>query len=448
MCVIERRTYIHSDDRRDVVEKIRRCHHARGDHVCQYVDYKDVNVARVVETRPSSSRSTPPDGIITIGRDGRTQRHSTLVRRTSKRSPPRGSDQSPVDSVAGPSSPLKATYREIRPPAPSPPPVFQSYPSARRSGLVASAVPAYSSRTIEPDSAAVYSRPPSLEAERAALIEGRPRRSSVSSTTATVDDDLEPPLIRQPSYRSRRPSNVVVDVRRPTSSPLASPAGSPSSPGLSSLPRVRSIRRDSQNKGKSRLRADTLLDTRQPDEEYEESRRSQERTEQAALLHQDRQSKRVSFSQEPSPRRRDSKRDSDLQRRYVAEWDQMARERNDAEVRRSFPPSLRPPPPTLPSSSARPLISARYQTPAIVHNPNQEDTRRYSTSTWPAADLLEYGEAVIRGKREEAQTTTEGLQRLSLGDDVDESPQLDSLQRHASRRLRREKRAREEGYYE
>lgn len=446
MCVVERRTYIHSDDRRDIVEKIRRCHHATGKNLCQYVDYKDVNVARVVEARPSSSRSTPPHEIITMGRDGRTERHRTLVRRMSKRSPPRESDQSPVDSVAGPSSPLKATYREVRPPAPSPPPVFRSYPSARRPGLVSAAIPPYSSRTIEPDSAAVYSRPPSLEAERAALIERRPRRSSVSSTTATVDDDLEPPLIRQPSYRSRRPSNIAVDVRRPNSSPLASPAGSPSSPGLSSLPRVRSVRRDS---GKSRLRADTLLDTRQPDEDYEESRRSQERTEEAALLHQDRQSKRVSFSQDLSPpRRRDSKRDSDLQKRYAAEWTQMARERSDAEVRRSFPPSLPPPPPALPSSSARPLISARYQTPAVVHNPNQEDTRRYSSSTWAPPDLLEYGEAVIRGKREEAQGRAEALQRLTLADDVDEAPQPDGLQRHASRRLRREKRANEEGYYE
>lgn len=447
MCVVERRTYIHSDDRRDIVEKIRRCHHAIENHLCQYVDYKDVNVARVVEARPSSSRSTPPDEIITMGKDGRTERYRTLVRRMSKRSPPRGSDQSPVDSVAGPSSPLKATYREIRPPAPSPPPVFQSYPSARRSGFVASAIPTYSSRTVEPDSAAVYSFPPSLETGHTNVIERRPRRSSVSSTTATVDDDLEPPLTRQPAYRSRRPSNVAIDVRRPTSSPLASPAGSPSSPGLSSLPRVRSIRRDSQDKGKSRLRADTLLDTRQPDEDYEEARRSQERTEQAALLHQDRQSKRVSFSQDLSPpRRRDSKRDSDLQKRYAAEWTQMARERSDAEVRRSFPPSLAPPPPTVPSSSSRPLISARHS--AVVHNPNQQDTRRYSSSTWAPPDLLEYGEAVIRGKREEAQGRAEALQRLTLGDDVDEAPQPDGLQRHASRRLRREKRAREEGYYE
>ena len=147
MCVVTRRTYVHADGRREVVEKPRLCHNAVGDRLCAYVETNQETV-RVKERRPSSSRRESSSNIVTTSGGGREQHWKRLSRTTSKRNSSgresKASTSSPADSAAGSSSsPIHPLYQEYRPSAPEPPLMSGALPSARRSGTLSPTSPTY-----------------------------------------------------------------------------------------------------------------------------------------------------------------------------------------------------------------------------------------------------------------------------------------------------------------
>ena len=360
MCIIERKTYIYPGEER-TVETPRRCPRASGSRLCNRVDYKSVQPVRVVEASPSKDFNNSSDGVIvTEGRDGRHRVYRDLSKRSSNSSSIRRSntmsDRSPISTPSSASSP---SHVEVKPEAPTPPPAAPGFPFPERTRMPypPPLSPLDPGMIVTPDGTAVYDRPPSLDSPRAVDNE-RPRtshadrRSSVSSTTAEVDDSVEPGPSR-PKYRG--PGISIDTTFRPSTS---SSSLSFESPGLSNLLRVSSLRRDSvretprrdSRRKPERRRTDSdhqhcqsraEEDRRRRQDEEEEEEERQARIERGRLAESDRrQSARVEMAREASRERhrqetaaalegsqRDFLEEDPIELQREAELAQMARER-------------------------------------------------------------------------------------------------------------------------
>ena len=276
MCIIERKTYLHRDGRQETIETTKRCPRAVGSHLCRHIERRSVQQHQIVETRPSTGRTSSDGVIVTEGRDGCQRVYRDLSKRSSNSSSIRRSttmsDRSPVSTPSSASSPF---YEEVKPSAPTPPPAAPVFPFRERARTFSPLSPPEPTRIITPEGTAIYDRPPSLELPRAINNE-RPstsageRRSSVSSTQAEVDEPEE-----TSSSRPRLRPSIRIDTSARPSRSSSSP--SVESPGLSSLPRVGSLRRDSgrRDSGKEMPRRDS----KKPDRNRSDSDR-QRRTEQ------------------------------------------------------------------------------------------------------------------------------------------------------------------------
>jgi hypothetical protein len=285
MCVIEKRQYSYTDGHQRTVEKTRYCHRAVGSRVCNRVEERTVQHARIVERRPSTADGPPAasstrlDGPSSRRRTSRNVSNGSSNRSSAQQSRP-ASDRSPVSIPSSASSP------PVVEPIASPVLDLPAPPIGERSSMPYP--PHLSSRRIVAENGtAIYDRPPSLEMPRATDNErpssSRPRQPSSDSMTAEVDDsDLPPPPPR------RRPS-VRIEI--------------PTKPGSNTRPRVDSTRSSTQptmrpdpvpetpRRTGSRRTANTTLDSdreRRRRREEEDRRRKQEEDERQAILERER----------------------------------------------------------------------------------------------------------------------------------------------------------------
>ncbi|KAK5138100.1 hypothetical protein LTR08_004794 [Meristemomyces frigidus] len=237
MCIVERKTHLHANDRRETIEMTYRCHRARGSSLCDHVEHRNNEQALIVERRPHTDHASADGYLVTEGRDGRETVYREVARRSSKRAnntvrrSNTNTDQSSVEvpsSVGVPSSASSTySYTETRPSAPSPPLISTRLPALDREHRFRSGVSAMS-RVVAPDGSAIYDRPPSLDFPRATENERHARFS----------EDIDHPY----SESSRRRPSVRIDT---AARPAMSVSPSTSSPGLSQLPKIGHSRFDS-----------------------------------------------------------------------------------------------------------------------------------------------------------------------------------------------------------
>lgn len=218
MCVIEHKTYRHADGERRVLETTLRCRNATATRLCSDVRHRSIEATRVVDNTPMSTSSTSDGMLVTETKDGRRRVYRDLSRRSSQRNSIRRSNntsnRSSADSLAPPVSPSVVEVRSIDldpptmssalPRRPSYPPTLPPEPTVR----------------LTPDGTAIYDRRPAT-----------PDRQRPSATQR----------VSEPGLANRRPSLSIrtSNQRSNTSSPMSS------SPGLSNLPKLSDIRRDS-----------------------------------------------------------------------------------------------------------------------------------------------------------------------------------------------------------
>lgn len=356
MCIIERKTYYHTDGREETIEKTRPCHRAFGKHLCRHVERRSFEAARIVETKPSSSSTKPPgqdrDGyIVTEGSRGQQRMYLDLSTRSSngsssiRRSATMSERTTPISTPSSASSP---SYLEIKPEASSPPPAAPGFIGERTRTPYSSSKPRPS---FTKNGTAIYERTPSLDRPRA-LDNELPqssrlsKESSFSSTTAEVDDTVVP----DSSQRRRHPSISIDTTARPAT-PSSNASATMSSPGLSQLNSA--LRRDSgkdvKRKSSLRQRSDSDRQRQNRKDEAEENDR-QARLERERLAQSDRrQSARDKLARDASRERRERHRreaaaalegtarpnratdnDDPIQRGRDAERAEMERERERA----------------------------------------------------------------------------------------------------------------------
>ncbi|KAK3705611.1 hypothetical protein LTR37_013219 [Vermiconidia calcicola] len=491
MCVIETKTYSYSDGHQRTFETIRRCHRAVGSRLCNRVDRRSTQQAQIVEARPTTAESPSGEGvIITEGRDGLQRVYRDLSKRSSHSSSVRRSNApSERSSVSPPSSASSPAYVEAKPSASTLPPATPWFPLMERTrapyGPPIS--PPEPTRIVTAEGTAIYERPPSLELPRAPNNERPPvslkrRSSSDSSMKAEVDATDEPAPCRR-----RRRLSISIDT---TMQPSTSSSPSMESPGLSSLPRVGSLRRDSRKapyradaRKDDRARADSVRDSRsEQDRRLIQEEERQARLERDRLAESDRrQSAREELAQEASRERHRQaavealegqqqrpREDTDpFQAQRDAEFAQMARERAAAAARRresteryaedqlrrdpdarayyetarisARPPSRRLTGEYVPSPlSARSSLTYPPPPPPVVH--------QYPSARRRGSSIRERGEEVIA--REQARAATERLKSamgsLGVEDDDDQHRLVDEYyidrEDQERRRRRRERR--------
>lgn len=356
MCLIERKTYIHSD-REETVETTRLCNRAVGQSPCNRIERKNLGSINVVKAKPPKPSSPSNRRILTDSSYGRRRSGVDISNRSSNSSfrpstimtepSPQLSPASPPSTASSPS------IVEIKPKAPTPPTagaglpplerLRSPYPPTLPSGppLVSPTSPPDPKRKVGPDGTAIYERPPSLEIPRVYNNERqRPsapaREAPTSSMKAQADDTDEDISSRR---RGKRPSNIDTS-RRPTSS------DSPSleSPGLSNLPGIESLRRDferedSRHDSKLPERERNLRfaeDERRPrdEEDRRQSRLEQDRLASSARRRQStRQDSRDRHRQDAADRL-EGQRNDPIDDEVAAEVAQMARERARTAARR------------------------------------------------------------------------------------------------------------------
>ena len=249
MCIIDRKTYLHSDGRRETVETTTPCDRASGRNLCRHVVRREARGAQLVEVAPSTGR-TPTSRVSVNDSSGiRTREYRPERNRSSGSSSVRRSrTMSERSSISTPSSVSSPSYSEPKTAGPMPPPLTEtmSSPLERRRQPYPPIPPP--GPIITEDGTAQYSWPPSLSGERAAEMERPstsagertlPRQDSSFSSTKAEIGDTEP----GPSKAPLKPSiKVRTDIRSSTSSSTPSVE----SPGLSNLPGVgRHSRKDS-----------------------------------------------------------------------------------------------------------------------------------------------------------------------------------------------------------
>lgn len=352
MCIIERKTYYHTNGREETIEKARPCHRAVGNRLCKHVERRSFEAARIVETKPSSSSTTPPEKdregyIVTEGTRGQQRMYRDLSKRSSNSSSIRRSAtmSDRTTPVSTPSSASSPSYVELKPEAPSPPAAAPGFPFGERTRTP------YSSSKPRPsftkDGTATYEHPLSFDQPRAydrerSASSNLEKESSFSSTTAEVDEVDEPAL----SERRRRPSISIDTTTRPTTSSSTTSA-STSSPGLSQLKSA--LRRDSgkdvDRRSSRGHRADSDRQRRQERQDEDDRQAGLERERLAASDR--RQSTRDKLARDASHERRErhrreaaetlegtrtpaSARDDAIQQGREAERAEMERERERA----------------------------------------------------------------------------------------------------------------------
>lgn len=448
MCIIEKKLYSYTDGRERTVESTKYCPRAVGTRMCNRIERRSVQQARIVERSPSTNDGPSTDSyIVTQGTGGRTRVYRDLSNRSSNSSSVRRSttsERSPVSISSSNSSPPVAGTRTSY----SPPASTSGSPSMERTR--APYPPLRPEQFVREDGTAVYDRPPSLEMPRATENERRrppPRRPSSSSMTAEVDDSQPP----SPPPQRRRPS-VRIDTN-----PLPSSSTTPSveSPGLSRLPSARR----SYHRRDTRPRNDSGLD-RGREEEDRQARIERDRIAASDSRQRAREETTRTSSTERRERHRRAAADA-LEGGYqtqaqLAEEAQMARERAARSARdsadlgpyyseeqlqadpalraayysaRSGPTTARPSsrrlsnasyssyvagpssPVSARSSLQRPPLSARssYRPPPIVHQQPSVSRR---------GSIAARGEDVIA--REQARSATERLNSAMGGMSVED----------------------------
>ena len=133
MCLIERKTYIHSD-RKETVETTRLCNRAVGSSPCNRIERKNLGSINVVEAKPPKPSSPSSRRILTESSYGRRRSGVDISNRSSNSSfrpstimtepSPQLSPASPPSTASsGPSTPVPRT---------SPLPSVHSTPSSSR----------------------------------------------------------------------------------------------------------------------------------------------------------------------------------------------------------------------------------------------------------------------------------------------------------------------------
>jgi len=353
MCLIETKIYTHPDGHREIIETTRPCPRATSTGLCYRVERRTVEQhARLIERRPAPDRRDSDGLVVTEGRDGTQRIYRDITRRSSIRNSNRSrANTSKRSSLETPSSAPTASYAKIRPEAPSPPkplspgqyqaPPAAPYMSGGMSGL---------NRTVGPDGTAIYGSPPSLDLPRARENERHARtvepqnarrQSNPNPFLSSRDPIPAPSSSTRPHRRSVRISTPVED-----SSPSA---GSPSSPGLSQLPKIDSARHDSAQdfQRPGILRRESERDhaarlQREEDErqaELERGRLAESERRQEARRKKHRAARDVSQESRERHRREavaaleGKRRGDDRLEQLEAEYAQMARERAAAEQR-------------------------------------------------------------------------------------------------------------------
>nr|OQO17722.1 hypothetical protein B0A51_15536 [Rachicladosporium sp. CCFEE 5018] len=230
MCIIEQKTYVNSDGQQSTYETTRRCRDAAPGRLCSNVQQRKAQTAKIIETKPSTAASSSgsSDGLlVTQAKDGSERRYHDLSRQSSLKETVRRSNttggRNSVEATSSPSIVRPST----RPTLPK--------SSIRRSATPhPSTQPPSAEAAITPEGTAVYDRPPSLEMPRASENERR-RSHNVSFTSSTAPASDYRTEERTPARK--RPSLSVDTTGRSSSSPG-------STPGLSRLPTVRTLRDD------------------------------------------------------------------------------------------------------------------------------------------------------------------------------------------------------------
>ncbi|KAK4548259.1 hypothetical protein LTR36_010129 [Oleoguttula mirabilis] len=280
MCVVERKTYVHADGHRETIESTHGCHGATGSGLCDRIEYRSSEEARIVERRPNLERRGADNYLITEGRDGRervyrdvTRRSSNRTSNTIRRSNTTGNRAS-RENTSPASSPSAYSSVEVRPLAPSPPPTTPAFPILERERR-----PRYGTnqpqRIVAADGTAVYERPPSLNLPRARENERHARfaEPEVERRSPISAAEIDEPFVLEPPRR--RPSIIVErSARIPRSS-----MPSASSPGLSQLPKLSHARNDS---------ARDIPKDRSQDPRRESSHRQQAEDDRQAQIERDR----------------------------------------------------------------------------------------------------------------------------------------------------------------
>ncbi|KAM3419697.1 hypothetical protein BST61_g3030 [Cercospora zeina] len=502
MCVMEHKTYIYQDQRRQTVHDYSRCNNAPPGGLCNHVRVKNSDAARVEERRPNVERPSSSSTNIIMA-DGREYRYYPRSRRSSKRSStgrrPAGNSggQSPIDSLVS-TSPPQLPSRTVRPRAPSP-------PAPRSERRVSFHEPVVTRAEIS-DGTAVYTDPPSLSMSRASINEKSRRSlhhtSSISSLTNEIDDTEPPsaPPLRRPSIkRNRRPTGLDLGLE------TAKTSSSQSSPGLSDLPKIdrdrpsagttspplrsgsstyrplEDLAREEEER-QARLVRDSLAATEQRQHDRLSRHVRQSARKHSQDLSRDspseekakhRQATAAILTGESPKNSRRQERNREIDRRIEAEMAQIKREAEAAERRRveyqqqqysSSPTSARVytyMPTSPPTTISRRPISARTVTDTSSPTPSAR-TPRYGSAIVhqpirPRDPLAEQGERVIQREQarvaDSAQRMAEMLENTQLYDEAyDDGMQVigePSVRSGSGRRyVRNERRRRHDTYAE
>ena len=446
MCVIERRTYL-AGTQRHISETLRLCEHAVGSWACSNTMMRELEEADVVERRPGSQRPDMDDIFTTEGFNGRRNTYREIGRRSSKRSSGVRyaiNQTSPMSTGASPSAASFALLEERRPYAPSPPPAMRR---DRQDSDVRRPVSADEEtfRSIAPNETAIYERGPAFDSRRHSATPMRTR----FAVTGDEDERLGPARESAAPYRGSLPRPILRTAGYADStaaSPLSS-SPTPSSPGLSQLPKFTHFRQDSardlpavpsrEGSAEARRRLQQRDEDRQASIERVGMAASEQRQEARREASRARHRAEAAAALE-GQRRQIANTESAMAARLDDEFSQMSRERGDAETRRRDPErSGRPESGRLqadaeaqwryqqtgvivgasssdPDPSATPFIARRVTTRPIVHQEDISQRRRDS--------LRERGEALIareqlraelapRGRREAARSSR--VQRAS-----------------------------------
>ncbi|KYG46527.1 hypothetical protein M433DRAFT_198168 [Acidomyces richmondensis BFW] len=358
MCLLETKVYIHPDGYREITETTRPCSQATSISLCRRVERRRVEEhARVVGRRPRLDQRESDGLIVTEGRDGAQRVYRDITRRYGMRNLNRGrANTSKRSSLETPPPSPTASYFVNRPQAPSAPP-----PLSPGKYQVPSAMPYMAGEmnepdeTIGPDGTAIYASPPPLDLPRAReneryarIVEPREahRPSSLEFSVSPHESIPAPSSSSHPRRHSFR-----VNKSAEESSPSA---GSPSSPGLSQLPKVGSARHDSaqdisrpgilrresqkdhaarlqreEDERQAQLERDRLAESERRQEARRNAQRNAQRTARDAS-----QESRERHRREAAAALEGERQETDRLEKLEAEYAQMECERAAAEQRR------------------------------------------------------------------------------------------------------------------
>ena len=202
MCIIERKTYLHSDGRIETIETTRRCPRAVGSQFCRHVERRSVQDSRVVKTSPSN---TLPSYSKEIAREWNDRAKVRPGRIPSRRRNTVGDSASASTSI--PDRPWVYFKEEVKPCAPSPPPLLPGLPFVeRRRDPYPPLSPPAPTRIFAPDGTATYGHPPSpklpkspVKTDVGILFEGQVAQDNARQHNGNVINSNSPQTYRNGS---------------------------------------------------------------------------------------------------------------------------------------------------------------------------------------------------------------------------------------------------------